>query len=55
MNLSILGILNMNLSSCMSTLAIANNQTTSGNLNYIVIGLIVVVVILVIVTMKGNK
>ena len=43
----------MNLYSCI--LAIANNQTTSGNLNYVVIGLIVIIVILVIVTMRGNK
>ena len=54
MNLDIFGNLNMNLNSC-NFLAIANNQTTSGNLNYVVIGLIVVIVILVIVTMKGNK
>lgn len=45
----------MNLNSCINFLAIATNETTSGNLNYIVIGLIVVILILVIVTMKGNK
>jgi len=51
MNLDIIDA-SMNLSSC---LAIANNKTTSGNLNYVVIGLIVVIVILVIVTMRSNK
>ncbi len=55
MNLNISKILYMNLNSCIKSLAIVNNQTTSGNLNYIVIGLIVIVVVLVIVTMKGNK
>ncbi len=54
MNLDIFDSLSMNLSSC-NILAIANNKTTSGNLNYVVIGLIVVIVILVIVTMKSNK
>ena len=55
MNLNIFEILNMNLNSCINVLAIANNQTTSGNLNYVVIGLIVIVLVLIIVTMKGNK
>ncbi len=52
--------LNMNLSSCINILAIASraiasNQTTSNNLNYVIIGLVVVIVILIAVTMKGNK
>ncbi len=55
MNLNIFEILDMNLSSCINMLAIANNQTTSGNLNYVVIGLIVIVIILVVVTLKNNK
>jgi len=55
MNLNIYEILNMNLNSWTNFLAIATNQTTSGNLNYIVIGLIVVVLVLVIVTLKNNK
>ena len=55
MNLNIFENFNMNLNSCIETLAIANNKTTSGNLNYVVIGLIVVVLILVIVTLKNNK
>ncbi len=55
MNLNIFENLNMNLSSCINTLAIVTNETTSGNLNYVVIGLIVVVLVLVIVTLKNNK
>ena len=50
----------MNLSSCINNLAIvsraiASTQTTSSNLNYIIVGLVVVIVVLVIATMKGNS
>ena len=55
MNLDIFNSFSMKLNSCINILAIATNKTTSGNLNYVVIGLIVIVIILVIVTMKGNK
>ena len=52
--------LSMNLNSCINQLAIvsraiASTQTTSNNLNYIIVGLVVVIVILVIATMKGNS
>lgn len=50
----------MNLTSCINFLAIvsraiASAQTTSNNLNYIIIGLVIVIVVLVFVAMRGNK
>ena len=36
-------------------LAVVENKTTSGSLNYIVIGLIVIVIILVVIALKSNK
>lgn len=39
----------------MNILAVVENKTTSGNLNFVVIGLIVVVLILVVVALKSNK
>ena len=52
--------LDVALSSCINPLAItskaiATTTTTSNNLNYIITGLVAVIVILVFVTMKGNK
>lgn len=48
--------MNLNIfESCVNLLAIATNETTSGNLNYVVVGLIVIVLILVTVTLKNNK
>ncbi len=36
-------------------LAVVNNETTSGNLNFIVIGLVIIVIILVVIALKSNK